>query len=381
MGLISSCLQSKAPEGKEIIINKFTKESYSKDYVPSESVYEIEVDEELLNLIVAGNESIINLQALLRGFLVRKMIKERFQRTPEKSVSTKTRLTNSKLSTLLDLNTFRNSFKEIPPDKVPIYTTHAATETMCRLGPFLSQQTVKEKKLTKRGPVILENDEIYTGDWNSLNQRHGRGVQVWSDGSTYEGYWKSDVACGKGRMISGHGDVYDGDWKNDKPNGYGVFEAFQGSRYEGYWKDNKKHGDGIETWDDGSSYQGLFHNGFQHGHGKMQWGDGSYYEGQFYENNFQGFGTYCWKDNKKYVGEWKDSKMHGEGYFTWADGRSYKGHYVNDKKEGHGIFRWPDGRSYDGQWLKGKQHGQGIYTTKSWVKEAIWKNGKRLTAD
>ena len=46
--------------------------------------------------------------------------------------------------------------------------------------------------------------------------REGRGIQIWLDGSRYEGYWKNNKANGKGRLIHADGDVYEGDWKDDK---------------------------------------------------------------------------------------------------------------------------------------------------------------------
>ena len=44
-------------------------------------------------------------------------------------------------------------------------------------------------------------------------------MQLWRDGSKYEGYWSSDMANGKGRLIHSDGDVYEGDWLNDKAHG------------------------------------------------------------------------------------------------------------------------------------------------------------------
>ena len=37
--------------------------------------------------------------------------------------------------------------------------------------------------------------------------RDGRGVQIWLDGSRYEGYWKNNKANGRGRLIHADGDV------------------------------------------------------------------------------------------------------------------------------------------------------------------------------
>jgi hypothetical protein len=35
-------------------------------------------------------------------------------------------------------------------------------------------------------------------------------MQVWKDGSIYEGYWKNNLAHGYGRLIHTDGDVYIG---------------------------------------------------------------------------------------------------------------------------------------------------------------------------
>jgi hypothetical protein len=43
-----------------------------------------------------------------------------------------------------------------------------------------------------------------------INTRDGMGIQIWPDGSKYEGYWKADKANGRGRLIHADGDVYEG---------------------------------------------------------------------------------------------------------------------------------------------------------------------------
>jgi hypothetical protein len=48
-------------------------------------------------------------------------------------------------------------------------------------------------------------------------------MQIWPDGSMYEGYWKNGKANGKGRLIHADGDVYVGLWKDDKADGFGIY--------------------------------------------------------------------------------------------------------------------------------------------------------------
>ena len=69
--------------------------------------------------------------------------------------------------------------------------------------------------------------------------RDGRGIQIWLDGSRYEGYWKNNKANGYGRLIHADGDVYEGEWKDDKADGYGTYFHSDGAKYEGQWKDDK----------------------------------------------------------------------------------------------------------------------------------------------
>ena len=42
------------------------------------------------------------------------------------------------------------------------------------------------------------------------NQRHGRGIQVWCNGTRYEGYWKNDKANIRGKLSHADEDSYEG---------------------------------------------------------------------------------------------------------------------------------------------------------------------------
>lgn len=76
---------------------------------------------------------------------------------------------------------------------------------------------------TKRPPTVLDNSTIYWGYWSKDGMRQGKGIQVWPDGSKYEGFWKNDKAHYMGRLIHADGDVYDGEWKEDKADGVGIY--------------------------------------------------------------------------------------------------------------------------------------------------------------
>lgn len=232
-----------------------------------------------------------------------------------------------------------------------------------------------------RQTVVYDNQAEYYGEWDiKSNKRHGRGIQIWLDGSKYEGYWKNDKANLRGKLIHADGDMYEGGWEDDKAGGYGVYVHNDGARYEGYWKNDKQDGRGKETWLDGTSYEGDYVNGMKCGKGIFKWNDGSIYTGDFIDNNIEGKGIYVWNDKRQYNGSWKNNKMDGEGEFNWPDGRRYQGGYKEDKKEGYGIFLWSDGKIYRGFWKNGKQHGEGeLFSNinKKW-KKGIWNEGKRI---
>ena len=59
--------------------------------------------------------------------------------------------------------------------------------------------------------VEYENQAVYYGEWSQeTKQRHGRGIQVWIDGSRYEGYWMKDKANKRGKLTHSDGDIYEG---------------------------------------------------------------------------------------------------------------------------------------------------------------------------
>ena len=314
-----------------------------------------------------GLKQALRLQAVLRGYLERRRTKDILVERKPATMAENAYQTNG-------------AVRELDQTEVPDYSNPATKTASMKYGSFNYNDIPSDGvKVFKRGPVELDNGAIYIGEWNESNQRHGRGEQIWTDGSKYEGSWKCDKANGKGRLIHADGDVYSGDWLDDKAHGSGTYLHTDGAKYEGEWKDDKQDGRGVESWPDGARYDGFYAVGKKDGTGSFVWADGSKYEGEFSENNIHGYGTYNWIDGRMFVGTWKDNKMDGRGVFSWADGRRYEGEYVDDKKQGFGVFTWPDGRRYEGAWFNGKQHGKGTYTTANGqVREGEWKDGKRI---
>lgn len=77
------------------------------------------------------------------------------------------------------------------------------------------------------------------------------GTYLSSDGSKYEGVWKSNKKSGKGTSRCTLGTLqyantekYEGEWKNDKRDGVGVFHHENGDRYEGHYVAGQRSGKG-----------------------------------------------------------------------------------------------------------------------------------------
>ena len=80
--------------------------------------------------------------------------------------------------------------------------------------PFVEQDEDDElwhgQDLTLKGPIEVEDKAIYRGQWSAGGLRHGKGTQVWPDGSKYDGYWVMDRFHHRGRLIHCNGDYYSG---------------------------------------------------------------------------------------------------------------------------------------------------------------------------
>lgn len=318
---------------------------------PTKNVDGEPINPEILKNAAQNEDKIVKIQASIRGHQARNKLNND---KPESSDVNKPKVSSRTSQRNKDGGPGTAVAK--PVAKLPDYSNPATKATEEKLGPFNYERDAPPAselaglELIKRQPYELDNGAIYEGQWTKEGLRHGRGVQVWKDGSKYEGYWKNDMANGRGRLIHSDGDVYEGEWLNDKAHGRGTYVHMDGAQYTGEWREDKQHGFGVETWPDGAKYEGNYEYGKKHGTGTFKWADGSMYIGEFYNNNIHGKGVYTWSDGRKYEGEWRNNKMHGKGTFSWADGRKYVGEYVDDKKQGYGEFIWPDGRCYKGDW-------------------------------
>lgn len=100
---------------------------------------------------------------------------------------------------------------------------------LAKNGPFIYSTEAEEREMNfgpreAREMARLQNGSIYFGEWSiGLNVKEGRGVQVWPDGSLYEGYWQANKANFFGRLLHKDGDIYQGQWLDDKAHGFGYY--------------------------------------------------------------------------------------------------------------------------------------------------------------
>ena len=99
---------------------------------------------------------------------------------------------------------------------------------------------------------------------------NGKVSFTWSDGASFDGYYKEGLAEGKGKKKYASGSVYDGDWKNGLPNGKGVLKNDDGRIFDGDWKDGYLDGKVTLTWPSGQTYVGDYKKGQRDGYGVVK---------------------------------------------------------------------------------------------------------------
>ena len=218
------------------------------------------------------------------------------------------------------------------------------------------------------------NLEIYEGETNINNLRHGFGIlTTWQ----YElkGSWRKDDFTGWGRKSMRNGGIMEGKFIKGKLNGKGIYKNST-CIYEGEFLDSKKNGKG-ELRTKKYIYNGDFENDQFNGEGIIEFlEEGSKYKGNFLKNEICGKGTFEWKNGDIYEGDMKKGKMDGFGKFTFNDGKIYEGEYKNGIKQGKGKLIYPGNRIYNGYFDKGLPEGEGIYIKNDKKFKVLFSQGK-----
>lgn len=245
---------------------------------------------------------------------------------------------------------------------LPDYRTPAVKATFDRLGPYFSQ--VEDSSSVKRGPVSADGG-YYIGQWNSKQQRHGKGQQFWSNGALYEGQWAFGKRSGKGRLISPRGEVYTGDFVKGHMTGFGEYEA-DGIKYIGGFNDGKKNGIGCLTAGANSRYTagvyyGEWKEGFLQGKAVCFFANGSTYAGEWMADKENGKGVFI-DTVVIYSGNYEGGVCSRSGISIWPEsGHIYRGEWKAGKRCGYGRLTYPGQEYYEGLWEDDKEHGRGTY--------------------
>ena len=103
------------------------------------------------------------------------------------------------------------------------------------LEPFDWEPSTPFDKVVRvsRPMLTQDNGAEYEGEWDNMDRKDGKGVQIWVDGSIYEGYWCADKANGRGRLIWADGSYYTGEFLEDNLHGEGVYKWSDGRQYDG----------------------------------------------------------------------------------------------------------------------------------------------------
>ena len=139
---------------------------------------------------------------------------------------------------------------------------------------------------SSKNTSIEFSDGTYKGEIDKKGRKHGKGIYIWHDGSTYEG-----------------------DFKNDARHGNGLFNWSNGESYKGDYLEDDRTGQGLYRWPDGSYYEGSFLRGKRHGLGTFHSVDGAIYEGQWFDDLQHGKGNLKNLDQTTIQAIWKNGKL------------------------------------------------------------------------
>jgi len=281
---------------------------------------------------------------------------------------------------------------------------------------------VNSRKPFGYGTIYSHNGDVYKGEMDD-GKRNGYGKKTYaSSGNSYEGFWVSNAATGKGVFTYASGTRQIGNFVESKLNGKGKIIAANGRVFEGVWNkdvpievtvtelngeekkygflDNSK-GEGFATY---TNFYGIkTRSSFEGGRIKKVRGIYAFDNGRIYKvyNN-----KYFKKRDKllnkkikntdlvygvrgyipKYIREeidFNDKAGLGYGTQNFPDGAIYEGYFIAGKTEvlaGYGemIYGPDDEReSYMGIWWADNKNGNGILTYKNGkVEKGIFRNNE-----
>lgn len=238
-----------------------------------------------------------------------------------------------------------------------------------------------DKGNVKQNQKIIKNKDdpfnlqIYEGDVNENNEKHGFGILT-TPQYIRKGMWRNNQFTGWGRESRLNGDVYEGKFINGFINGKGIFTNKKGNKYIGDLVNNRRDGKGDLTTNK-FHYIGDFKDNRLEGNGKIVFlKENHSYEGEFANNEINGKGIFIWNNGDIYEGQMKNGRMNGFGKYTYKDGKIYEGNYINGFKEGKGKYIYKNGVEFEGTFTKGNPIGEGILKKDGKSVLGIYENGK-----
>ena len=319
-----------------------------------------------------NNDDILKIQKIQNSYH-KHYLKKKFQTEIKPSLSKKERDYINKLYTKLtsygDITANLNQFDENG------WKRYYPSEDQFFLYP---KGEVYNNQIRIKNKNDIKNIEIYEGEINYKNMKHGNGILTTSK-YIMKGTWRNDQFTGWGIKCLRNGDIYEGKFINGELNGKGIFKNGK-NIYEGEFINGERHGFGdftTETY----HYKGEFKNNKMDGKGEIDfYEDSQRYEGTFSENNITGKGIYKWKNGDIYEGYMKNGKRNGKGIYTQHNGKIYEGEYINDIQEGKGKLIYPEGKTFEGNFVNGKLDGEVLYTENDKTNKVIFSKGKLINS-
>ena len=210
-------------------------------------------------------------------------------------------------------------------------------------------------------PDEVENLEIYEGEINEQNKKHGQGILTTPE-FVRKGTWRNGEFTGWGRESRRNKEVLEGKFINGTLNGKGIFKNNKNNLYMGDFVNSKREGMG-ELYTNRIHYIGEFKQDKLDGKGIIEFlKEGHKYEGDFKNNEINGRGIFQWKNGDIYEGDMTDGKMNGHGIYRYANGQIYDGEYINGIREGKGRIIINNTVVYDGEFRGGHRMEKGRST-------------------
>lgn len=178
---------------------------------------------------------------------------------------------------------------------------------------------------------ILKKGEVYIGQINEKNFKHGIGACIKSNVS-YKGVWTENNFHNFGVLLKeNEGYLYIGEFYEGEREGVGKeIDEVKKTLYLGGFSENEKHGFGMIEEEFGI-YYGFWKNGLKHGEGLFMFNDASYYLGFWRKGKRSGKGIYVKSSNGKvFKAEWKNGKIDGRCYIRKKGSNSGKIYFYDD---------------------------------------------------